>query len=148
MTVFEIMRDWLSTCPHLEQFTGGQHVDWTGPEPGNYGIMPTGSADVSVEEDVLGNILKTKQYNLALYARDWTIDDVVRVENTEFLDLFADWVEEQQWTGQIPPVGDRPEMEVVTAQNGMLFELSEDGQTGLYQIQIAVTYEKHYRRNS
>lgn len=146
-SITQAVQQWLTTCPHLKTFTGGAHVDWTGPCAGNYGIMPTGCADIETEQDVLGNVIKHKQYNFALYARNWTIDDVIRLENSDFLEMFQNWVEQQQYAGLTPKVGDNPDDEEISAQNGMLFQIDENGQTGLYQIQIAITYEKHYERN-
>ena len=48
--------------------------------------------------------------------------------------------------GTTPKFGDDPDTEEISAQNGMLFQLNPDGQTGLYQVQISITYEKHYER--
>ncbi len=130
----------MSGCPLLDKFTGGQHIDWTDERAGNYGIMPTGCAVTRTVRDICGGVTRYKQYNLSIYARDWTVDDVVRLENTAFLDEFQEWVEDQQTAGLTPKFGDEPDEEEITAQNGMLFQLSEDGQTGLYQIQLTVTY--------
>lgn len=146
MSILETMRSWLSECPYLDEFSGG-HIDWTDNTAMEYGIMPTGSVIIRTEEDVLGNKTVYKQYNLALYARGWTVDDVVRLENSTFLEDFSDWVEEQQMAGKTPKFGDNPEEEEITAQNGMLYQMDPNGQTGLYQIQISVTYEKHYERS-
>lgn len=107
-----------------------------------------GCSVIAEERDITGNCYLSKQYNAVLYARGWTVDDVVRLENVDFLDNFQQWVEEQQYMGLTPIFGDNPDDEVITAQNGMLFELAEDGQTGLYQIQLSITYEKHYERNN
>ena len=143
-SVIQGFREWLNTCPLMDIFTDGQHIDWTDSSAGNYGIAPVGCVSVETTTDILGNVYKRKQYNIVLYARNWTVDDVVRLENTEFLDEFQNWVEEQQFAGLTPKFGDDPDSEEITAQNGMLFEMSEDGQTGLYQIQLAVNYEIHY----
>ena len=146
ISIIQALREWINTCPYMDDFTGGQHVDWTDSVAGNYGIMPTGCADTQVVSDIMGNVVKHKQYNASIYARNWTVDDIVRLENAEFIDRFQFWVEDQQYKGLTPKFGDNPEDEVINAQNGMLFELSQDGQTGLYQIQLSVTFEKHYER--
>ena len=146
-SIIRAVQEWINGCHYLTDFTGGQHIDWTDCAPGNYGLAPTGSPVVEVSEDVLGNRTVYKQYNLALYARNWTVDDVIRLENTTFLDDFQQWVEEQQAAGITPKFGDDPDTEEISAQNGMLFELAEDGQTGLYQIQIKINYLKRYERS-
>ena len=75
MSILETMRSWLAECPYLDEFSGG-HIDWTDSAAMDYGIMPTGSVTIRMEEDVLGGKTVYKQYNMALYARGWTVDDV------------------------------------------------------------------------
>lgn len=135
MSRIEQMRKFIAECPFMDTFAE-QHIDWTDSEPGNYGIMPTGESLIRAEEDICGNKIKYKQASFALYARFFTVDDIVRLESAGFLELFADWIEEQSEAGTIPHFGDNPDSESMTAQNGMLFSMSENGQTGLYQIQI------------
>lgn len=144
-SVIEGVREWLSGCPLLDIFSGG-HIDWTDETAGNYGIMPTGCKNTRTVYDICGGVTRYKQYNVSIYARNWTIDDVVRLENTRFLDDFQEWVEDQQQRGLTPKFGDEPDEEEISAQNGMLFQLSEDGQTGLYQMQLAVTFVKRFER--
>jgi len=145
LSIIKTMQEWLETCPYLDDFAG-QHIDWTDSAAGDYGIMPTGCVNIRTDEDVLGNRTVYKQYNLSLYARNWTVDDVARLENTTFIDDLSQWIEEQQMAGTTPKLGDDPDTEEISAQNGMLFQLDPDGQTGLYQVQISITYEKHYER--
>ena len=145
-SIIGTLREWLSVCPYLDDFSGGQHIDWIGPTAGNYGIAPVGCSVIEETYDIQENCCLVKQYNAVLYARNWTVDDVVRLENADFLDNFQRWVEEQQHMGLTPKFGDNPDDEVISAENGMLFELAEDGQTGIYQIQLSVTYEKYYER--
>ena len=45
------------------------------------------------------------------------------LENSTFLEDFADWVEEQQMAGETPKFGDNPDEEEITAQNGMLYQM-------------------------
>lgn len=143
MSVFEKLRAWLSSCPYLEKFSGG-HVDWLDNSAGCFGIMPAGSTTIRQTRDILGGRRIVKQYNVALYARGWTVDDVVRLENTTFLDDFTQWVEDQQAMGLAPVFGDEPDEEEITAQNGMLYTLDPNGQTGRYQVQVGVTYVRNY----
>ena len=143
---FERLRNWLAICPALRDMPGGQHVDWAAPNPGNYGIMPTGSTTIETLEDVVGGVIERRQYNIAIYAVGWTVDDVLRADNIGLVDGVQQWVAQQQWQGLAPKLGDDPDQEYISAANGMLYQLSEDGQTGLYQIQVTATYERHYTR--
>ena len=141
-TSIEKMRDFILTCPFIKDFTNGILIDWHNQN--KFGLVPTGQTTISREEDITGAIIAHKQYNFSLYAQNFTIDDVIRVETIGFLDRFTEWIEEQSVNGTAPTFGDDPTAEEITAQNGMLFELYEDGQRGRYQLQISVTFDKHY----
>lgn len=139
----QILRDFIASYPNIDRF-GEAHIDWSDAEAGNYGIMPTGESVIRREEDILGNTVLYKQYNLSLYAVNFTVNDIIRLETTGWLEDFTEWIEKQSALGLAPKLGDNPDEEYITAQNGMLFEMSENGRTGRYQIQIQCYYEKHY----
>ncbi len=44
-----------------------------------------GQSTISRDEDILGNITLKKQYNFALYANRFTVEDVIRIETIAFL---------------------------------------------------------------
>lgn len=144
MSKIQQFREFLKSCPLMDDFAE-IHIDWTDTEAGNIGIMPTGESIIRRDEDIYGNITLHKQYNLALYAMDFTINDVIRLEFSGWLEDFTEWIEEQSANHRIPTFGDNPNTEYITAQNGMLFDLSDNGRTGRYQIQIQCFYEKHYK---
>ena len=143
-TSIEKMRDFILTCPFLKNFTNGVLVDWHAQD--KFGLMPTGQAIISRKEDIIGNVVVHKQCNFSLYAQNFTIDDVIRIETIGFLEEFSNWIEEQSVNGTAPVFGDNPDEEEITAQNGMLFQLYDDGLSGRYQLQISVTFEKHYNK--
>lgn len=145
MTKIEKMRSFLSKCPYLKDFANGA-IDWCGTEPGNFGIMPAGETVIERIEDILGNVTMRKQYNVSLYAMQCTINDIIRIEACGFLENLTEWIDEQSALGLIPTFGDIPDEEYISAQNGMLFELSNNGMTGRYQIQIQATFIKQYTK--
>lgn len=140
----KMMRDFISSCPFIEEFTNNAHIDFTDEKPGNYGIMPTGEAVIRTDTDILGNRRLLKQYNCSLYCLRCTINDVERLESCGFIERFTTWIEDQSYLGNTPIFGDDPEEEIMSAQNGSLFQLSENKLTGRYQIQINVRYLKKY----
>jgi hypothetical protein len=139
------IKDFISSYPKIDRF-GEAHIDWTDAEAGNYGIMPTGESVISRTEDIYDNVVIKKQYNVSLYAMHFTVNDLIRLEASGWLEEFTEWIEEQSTMGLAPTLGDNPTEEYITAQNGMLFELSDDGITGRYQIQIQCFFEKHYNK--
>ena len=142
-THIEKMRDFIKTCPFIDEFTNGIKIDWT--KPGTFGLMPMGQSTINRYEDILGNVILYKQYNFALYATQFTIEDLIRIETIGFLDRFTDWIENESIQGRAPTFGDNPDEEEISAQNGMLYQLYDDGKTGRYQLQIAVKFEKHIK---
>jgi len=145
MNSVEKMRAFIQQYPNLSSFTNGIKIDWNDSK--SFGLMPMGQSTISRDEDILGNITLKKQYNFALYANRFTVEDVIRIETIGFLDDFSEWIEEQSIRGNAPCFGDNPKAEEISAQNGMLYQLYEDGKTGRYQIQIKVLYEKHFSAN-
>lgn len=144
MSKIQKFREFLKACPLMDDFAE-IHIDWTDAEAGNIGIMPTGESIIRREEDICGNVTLYKQYNLSLYAMDFTVNDVIRLETSGWLEDFTAWIEAQSANHRIPIFGDNPDTEYITAQNGMLFELSDNGRTGRYQVQIQCFYEKQYK---
>lgn len=143
MNKLQKMREFLATCPLLSVLADGIHVDWTADAPENFGIMPTGEVVVDRKENVLGEVFLLKQYNFSLFARMFTPNDVSRLENCGFFEDFIDWIEEQQVFGNVPAFGGEEfgREEMLTAQNGILYDLDEGGDTGTYQIQLQKTYK-------
>lgn len=141
-TQIEKMRDFILTCPFIKDFTNGILIDWHTQD--KFGLMPVGQSTISREEDIMGNIVAHKQYNFSLYAQNFTVEDVIRIETIGFLDRFSEWIEEESVKGNAPVFGDNPDIEEITAQNGMLYQLYENGESGRYQLQISVTFDKYY----
>lgn len=138
MSIIQAVRDYISACPFLERFTDGEYVDFTGSDAGNYGIMPTG--EVEENRDFAGNVLN--QYNFVLYARNFTTENADRVENSGFVEDFSHWIQDNNFQGVFPILPEGMIPESITCSNGSLFEFDENQNTGIYQIQCQLTYER------
>jgi len=132
------LRTYIQSCPLITDLSEDMHIDFTDQKAKSYGIMPTGE-----------NILKRfvaggckKQYNAVLYIRNYTIDDFERLQNSEFLESFSSWLDEQNLNRNFPVVSENIEIESISCSNGMLFDLDETGDTGLYQLQLQIIYTK------
>jgi hypothetical protein len=141
MTSVEKMKAFILSCPFISDFTDGILIDWKSNS--KYGLMPMGQSTIRRVEDIYGNITLYKRYNFALYAQDFTVEDVIRIEMIGFLDRFSEWIETQSVLGNAPAFGDEPSEEEISAQNGMLYQIYDDGQRGRYQLQISVSFQKH-----
>ena len=138
MSIISAVREYVASCPFIQAFSGGQYVDYTDPVPGNFGILVSGEVELS--RDFAGNAVN--QYNFALYARGFTLEDADRVENAGFLENFSRWLWENDREGIYPDLGGGVEVESISCTNGMLFEFDESQETGLYQIQCQMIYER------
>lgn len=145
MTIIDFMRQKLTEYPKIAEFMGGDdiHIDFTAPEPTNYGLSSNG--DSLVKEDVLGN--QIRQHNFVMYAVAQSFTDYNRLANSNFLLELAYWLERL-------PEEDGISIEIdnqviigrflkATAANAMAMQpMTEDINDGvLYQIQIYATYK-------
>ena len=142
MTALEKVRAWLSTYPDFDILSAFQ-VDYTDQVPNNGGVYPSGMVEAERRRDIMGNTTVTSQYNFGLYyvfakAPD---DDAGATVNADWIMDFQEWVQEQSITGQAPVFGDIPQEERITAQNGVLYEASEEG-IATYMVQLSVQFKK------
>ena len=139
MSIIEGVKAYMQSCPYLQEFTGGVYVDFTDASPGDYGIMPAG-------EQVIKRYLRGRgaviQYNFVLYAREFTFEDAQRVDNCAFLEHLSDWIFEQNANKNFPGIGENKTVQRIESANGILFDLGENGDSGLYQIQLQLIYDK------
>ena len=144
MTDLERIMSWIKTYEGFDQFTN-IYVDYTSQMPSNGGLFPSGSNEIERKTDILGNVTITKQLNFALYSvMDKAAgDDTGAIINQELVADFENWVEEQSIKGLAPIFGDRPHEERITAQNGGLYDVTDEG-LATYMIQITVTFKKVY----
>lgn len=144
MTALEKVKKWLATYPEFD-ILGSFRVDHTDQIPSNGGIFPSGLVEVERRNDIMGNVTITNQYNFGLYYvfNKAPGDDVGATINADWIMGFQEWVQEQSATGQAPALGDVPNAERITAQNGVLYESDEEG-TATYMVQLTVRFIKKY----
>ncbi|MBR1384344.1 MAG: hypothetical protein IJ555_11140 [Ruminococcus sp.] len=129
-SLLESMKEYLSRYPRISELD--LHIDQTESEPVNFSIQTAGLSLLS--EDVCGN--ETWQYNALLQSREYTADDLSRLDASEFTEDLVFWIREQNKQQQYPSIGADAEPQSISADNGMLLALDEDGDRGIYQIQI------------
>lgn len=144
MTALEIIRNWLTTYPQFEILSQFQ-VDYTDQIPNNGGLFPSGLVEVSRKEDILGNVTVVNQLNFGIYYvfEKAPSDEIGAVINQEWIADFQNWVQEQSIRHLIPAIGDNPLKETAQAQNGVLYDATEEG-LATYMVQLTIQYEKHF----
>lgn len=145
MTALEKMVNWIKTYPGYD-ILGDFQIDYTDHVPNVGSLAPSGLVEVERRHDILGNATVTNQYNFGLYCvfEKAPDDNVGATINADWIMDFQEWAQEQSLTGLAPVFGDVPQMEQITAQNGMLFEIPADG-TATYMVQLSVRFTHEFK---
>ena len=111
-------------------------TDGVAQDAESYAVAPSGN--IRIQEDIVGN--RTYENDYIFLARECTADEADRAGNYDFLEGLYNWLEE----GGVPVLPGDYEAESVVPSNVMLMEIGDDG-TGIYQVQIKLTFRKRRR---
>lgn len=144
MTPLEKIKTWLAGYPGFD-ILNAFSVDYTDQVPANGGVFPAGLVEVSRRKDILGNVTVENQYNFGLYYvfEKAPGDDAGATVNADWIMDFQEWAQEQSATGAAPVFGDVPGSEVITAQNGVLYDATDEG-LATYMVQLSVKFERRF----
>ena len=144
MTPLDKIRTWLETFEAFDILSSFK-VDFTDQVPANGGIFPSGLVEVDRRQDIFGQVTVTNQYNFGLYYvfEKAPGDDTGAAINADWVMDFQEWVQAQSIIGAAPLFGDDPTREKVMAQNGVLYEATEEG-TATYMVQLSVQFIKKF----
>ena len=133
MAVLNDIRALFVQCPALKDLEA--RTDKLETDAEGYSILPTGSTIIA--QDMTG--AATWQYNFVIAATRMSDDDMMRLDNCNFLERLLDWVQEQDRKGV--PLTDA-EFVRITASDGGISEWDEGSTYGVYKIEGALIYEK------
>jgi len=136
MSIISAIQTYLKTYSDLK--TGAPvWVDYLGDAPTEYTIIPLAGGRV-IEEYITGKT--RREYPFAFQSTESTADDLERLETQGFYEAFADWLDDQTESGNLPSLGEGKSAEAIAATGwGYLFQQGES-QTGIYQIQCRLIY--------
>lgn len=144
MTIIDFMREKLTAYPKISEFiaNGDIHIDFTEPQPTNYGLSSTG--DSLIKEDIQG--AQIRKHNFVLYAVGQSFTDYNRLANSNFLYELSYWLEHLSEETVIFEVeGEEKQgtfLKATTANAmsmGLMGETINDGI--MYQLQIYAEYK-------
>lgn len=138
MNIIEKMREIIGSFPRIAEVCGEVHIDFTDPEPENYGLSSVG--DSLLREDVTGNQLR--QHNFILYAIYSGINDYERISSSGVLLELSLWLPEQCGTKVETTIGGEKyagTITNITAGNGQLLQINEDNIADGFMYQLTVT---------
>ena len=133
MAVLNDIRALFVQCPALKDLEA--RTDKLETDAEGYSILPTGSTIIA--QDMTG--AATWQYNFVIAATRMSDDDMMRLDNCNFLERLLDWVQEQDRKGV--PLTDA-EFVRITASDGGISEWDEGYTYGVYKIEVAVIEDK------
>ena len=133
MAVLNDIRALFVQCPALKDLEA--RTDKLETDAEGYSSLPTGSTIIA--QDMTG--AATWQYNFVIAATRMSDDDMMRLDNCNFLERLLDWVQEQDRKGV--PLTDA-EFVRITASDGGISEWDEGYTYGVYKIEGALIYEK------
>lgn len=137
----EGIKNYIETCPAVQELYDTLNIDTTDETAHAAVIMSAGQ--VKLETTVIG--YGEWQYNADFCITNCTQDDISKVENNGLIERLIYWVEVQNYKQNYPEVPEYAEATGISADNGMLFEVSEDGMTGSYRVQIHLTYYTKFK---
>lgn len=143
MSNLELLRQFIAECPLIDELTDNIHIDWTGGSSESFGIMPTGVTRSTIFKYIDGSKIVQVQEDFSIYCDNYTADDIQRLEQSNFTFRLMDYFEDKSFNEELPFTEDDA---FLTAQNGSLFEIEEDGQFGKYLIQLNLIYKKEYKK--
>lgn len=134
--MIESLRSFLTECPFLN---GGRvNVDYIGTEM-TYSIDPL-PCDPIIQRYVDGGA--KKQFQFAFTSKEQYDEDArINIDNSEFLQRFEDWLEQQNFDENFPDLPDgKIPIRFETLSKGYLYDI--DGSLAKYRIECRLLYSQ------
>ena len=139
MSVIQAIREYLLTYPAISESGAMLLVDYLGSEVGQFTIEPM-PCDPIFQQYADGGC--QKQYVFLLASREeYSASLPPCIENEQFYEEFAHWIETQNRRKILPDLGDGRVPASIEVQTGG-YALIEDTNTARYQIQLRLIYEE------
>lgn len=132
----EGIRDWLKESPVIKEFCEILSIDSIDTPDSGCAVVPSGQE--ILEEYVSGGA--EWQYTADFVIIHCTPDNAARLENAGWIERMIRWIREQDSERNFPECPDYADIHKVTPSGGMLFELAENGLTGVYRFGILLNY--------
>lgn len=140
MTIIEAIKNYVATCPLIEELGTKINVDFLREKGNSFSIEPVPVNPV-VSNYIGGGGERQYAFILAIKFR-WSDEAQMNMENSGFFEEFADWIEESNENGNLPVLDEgKTATKVEITSNGYLFGITQDMKLGRYQLQCRLLYE-------
>ena len=138
MTVSQALKKWLLNFPSMT-IDDSIDTELLQANPVAYAMAKEPTAEI--ESFVDGSQLRTEYYMFNV--RQYVQEEAKRISNDEFMENLETWIDEQNFEGNLPNLGDKKYAEEVSVSSSFyLFE--NDEENGVYTITIAIKYRKEF----
>ena len=144
MSNSEYIRDFLFTCPVIQQSDAEMCVSFIGDTPLTYSIEGIPTKPV-IKKYLNGDTVR--QFTFGLVGRYEMYTDKIRVQNDQSYEELAMWLEQQTKQRMLPDMGNgatAQKIEAIGAQ--FVSERDQNNNSALYVMQCALTYYQKGRR--
>ena len=140
MTIIESIREYLLTCPYLEELAS-INVDFLPDDPTTYSIEQTPTEPI-VKRYLDG--ATDRQFTFVFACRMYYSDEMMNnISNSGFFEKFQNWLYDNSENDILPQLDDGMTAERIEAiSSGYLFDISGNLSNARYQIQCRLLYEK------
>lgn len=137
--IIESIRNYIRTCPYLDEFAKGINVDYLAEDSTTYSIEEVPCEPI-IKKYINGDTIR--QYDFIFCSREAYGPDVLQnIENCGFYEDFADWIELQSLLGKLPILKEGMESrKLKVSTTGYAFQTDVD--KARYQIQLKLIYFK------
>lgn len=139
MKLVEALKNYFNTYPGLETET--IFVDFLKDKGSSFTIMPSPTQPVTVY-NIDGSY--EKQFAFSLVGRfSYSKEIAMNIKNSSFFFDLEEWIINNNENEVYPELGDGYQvLGIHVTSNGYLLGISPDGQTGQYEIQFNLDYQK------
>lgn len=133
-TITDGMIAWLDTYDKIAEI-GETHSETLSENIKNIALQRTGKEDI--KKFLVGG---KYQLQFMLWLKNFSEDDINRIQSLGLLDDFSEWANKQVQLGNIPNIGQNKTVYQISTTNILLMNENEDGTIGDYGIQLYVNY--------
>lgn len=138
MTVAQALKQWLYSFSGIEI---DERIDTEILEANPVAYAMAKEPTTEIESFIDGSQLRTEYYMFNV--RQSIQEEVKRITNDEFMENLETWIDEQNFEGNLPDLGEKKHTESVSVSSSFyLFENNEEN--GVYTITIAIKYRKEF----
>ncbi|MGN0533291.1 MAG: chloramphenicol resistance protein [Eubacterium sp.] len=140
MAIIEAVRDYVLTCPLLEDFAR-INVDFLPEDASTYSIESVPTQTI-MSTNIDGST--TRQFVFVFASRLLYTEELRNnIDNSGFYEAFENWLEENSKNGILPDLGDKlTPVKIEAMSSGYLFDIAGDFTMARYQIQCRLIYER------